>query len=563
MFFVKLKFAILYWMQVLDRINSLVEQSGSITINECGTVEGKPVVLHPHPKFRMFLTVNPSYGEVSRAMRNRGVEIYLMQPCWLPDQICGEKLEEIELREVKRFIALSGIPVGRLVDMMAKAHMFAKHEGSHLDVSITYLELSRWVQLFQRLITNGNRPAWSIQISWEHTYLSSFGKEKGKDIVSQAASSYLSMSELYKFTSSEDCLLCLPGGWPNPLKLRDYVSHSKEACVRQNIMYLESLGSEIASHMFSGNLNRATKGKTPPAGGSRMIHLMDAMSLHRLMFPKETNDVIANYGAQSELELDLARKKLYFAADWVIEQATESDYWLYIWWFEWFGSWLQPFFSFFNWFSNLLKKELQHSIWTRIFQLRSELMSLSEMDKVSTSIPILSMELIDVCPSVGVLNQCCILLRNLIKCVSLLRHSLQQWSKENEYNHGLKTQPFEPVFTSLRRVEEKVLDLLVESPSFDVLFKSYSDLLEHHILFWNSIISSQIECRLISWRSLMKDAVKLQGICPAEAELFQASSCGELNIPFEFPFLLFHSFLGIIVLSICHISLLFLNFPFL
>ncbi|KAI3455601.1 hypothetical protein Pfo_012264 [Paulownia fortunei] len=513
---------------VLDRINSLVEQSGSITINECGTVEGNPVVIHPHPKFRMFLTVNPSYGEVSRAMRNRGVEIFLMQPCWLVDQICGKNLDDMELREVKRFIVLSGIPVGNLVDMMAKAHIYAKHEGSHLDVSITYLELSRWVQLFQRLITNGNRPAWSIQISWEHTYLSSFGEGKGKDIVSQAAVSFLSMSELYKFTSSEDCLLCLPGGWPTPLKLRDYVSYSKEACVRQNIMYLESLGSQIASHMFSGTLNRGSKGETPLAGGSRMIHLMDARLLHRLMFPKDSNCALANYGAQSELELVLAEKKLSFAADWVIEQATESDYWLYIRWFEWFGSRLQPFFSFFSWFSDLLKKELQHSIWTRIFQLRSELMSQGAIDKASTSLPILSMELIDICPSVGVFS-CCVLLMNLIKCVSLLRLSLQQWSKENGYNHRFKIQPFEPILTSLRRVEEKVLDLLVESPSFDVLFKSYSDLLEHHILFWNSVISSQIECRLISWRSLMKDAVKLQGICPAEAELFQASSCIEMK----------------------------------
>ncbi|KAL2243207.1 UNVERIFIED_CONTAM: Midasin, partial [Sesamum indicum] len=504
---------------VLDRINSLVEQSGSITINECGIVEGKAVVLHPHPKFRMFLTVNPSYGEVSRAMRNRGVEIYLKQPYWLIDKICDKNLDEVELREVKRFIALSGIPVGKLVDTMAKAHLYAKCEGSHVDVSITFLELSRWVQLFQRLITNGNRPTWSIQISWEHTYLSSFG-EKGKHIVSQAVVSYLSMPELYKFNSSEDCLLCLPGGWPTPLKLRDYVSYSNQTNIRQNVMYLESLGSQIASSMLNGALSRGANGKTPLVGGSRMIHLMDAILLNRVMFPEGSN-MLTNYGAQSELELSLAQKKLSFAADWAIEQADESDYWLYIWWFEWFGSRLQPFFSFFNLFSDLLKKELQHSIWTRIFRLRSELMSLRAVDKDFASLPLLSVEFVDLCPSVGVLNSCRVLLINSIKCVSLLRLSLQQWSKENSFNDRFKTQPFEPVLNSVRQVEEKVLDLLVESPSFDVLFKLYNDLLEHHMLFWNSIISSQIECRLISWRSLMKDAVKVQEVCPAEAELFQ------------------------------------------
>ncbi|KAL3632042.1 hypothetical protein CASFOL_025026 [Castilleja foliolosa] len=497
---------------VLDRINSLVEQSGSITINECGTVEGNPVVVHPHPKFRMFLTVNPCYGEVSRAMRNRGVEIYLMQPWWLKDPICGNDVDEFELREVKRFITLCGIPVGKLVDMMAKSHIYAKREGLSLDVSITYLELSRWVQLFQRLIQNGNQPAWSIQISWEHTYLSSFGEGKGKDVVSRAAGLFLSVSELYDFTSSEDCLLCLPGGWPTPLKLRDYVSYSKEACIRQNIMYLESVGSQIASQMYRSNLKRGSKRKMPLDGGSKMIHLMDATLL---MYPKDSNGVLGNSCSQIELELvvlekKLAKKKLAFAADWVIEQATESDYQLYIYWFEWFGSRLQPFFSFFNKFSVLLKTGLNYSIWRRIFELRRELMSQSANNKDFTSHPI----------SVGVSNSCP-LLNNLIKCVGSLRLSLQQWSVEDGYSHNFKTQPFKPVLTSLRGVEKRVLDLLVESSTFGVLFKSYSDLFDHHTLFWRSVILSQTERRLISWRSLMKDAVKLKEICPAEAQLFQ------------------------------------------
>ncbi|CAA0814598.1 Unknown protein, partial [Striga hermonthica] len=502
---------------VLDRINSLVEQSGSITINECGTVEGNPVIVHPHPRFRMFLTVNPSYGEVSRAMRNRGVEIYLMHPWWMMDPVFCNDVDEIELREVKRFIALCGIPVGKLVDMMAKAHIYAKHEGSSLDVSITYLELSRWVQLFQRLIQNGNQPAWSIQISWEHTYLSSFGEGKGKDIVSRASVSFLSASEIYRFTLSEDFLLCLPGGWPAPLKLRSYVLHSRETCVRQSIMYLESMGSLIASHMFRSTLSRGPKGKTPLAGVSKMIHLMDATLLHGLMYPKDPNGLLENFGAHNDLDLVLAQKKLAFAADWAIEQATESDYQFYICWFEWFGSRLQPFVSFFNVFSDMLKKELQHSIWTRIFELHNELMSQKAIDK---SLPILTMELVDECQSVGVLNLCRVL-RNLIKCVGLLRRSFQQWNVEDGYGHHSKIQPFIPVLTSLRKVEGKVLDLLVESCTFDVLLKSYSDLLEHHTLFWNSVTSSQIDRRLISWRSLMKDAMRLQGVCPAEAKLLE------------------------------------------
>ncbi|KAG5638685.1 hypothetical protein H0H81_011065 [Sphagnurus paluster] len=63
---------------VLDRLNSLCEQDGLLTLSERGYVEGKVEVLRPHPNFRLFMTVDPQYGELSRAMRNRGIEISLI-----------------------------------------------------------------------------------------------------------------------------------------------------------------------------------------------------------------------------------------------------------------------------------------------------------------------------------------------------------------------------------------------------------------------------------------------------------------------------------------------------
>lgn len=62
---------------VLDRLNSLLETNGSLVINECSQADGQPKQLFPHPNFRLFLTVDPKYGELSRAMRNRGVEIFM------------------------------------------------------------------------------------------------------------------------------------------------------------------------------------------------------------------------------------------------------------------------------------------------------------------------------------------------------------------------------------------------------------------------------------------------------------------------------------------------------
>ncbi|CUM68425.1 uncharacterized protein PRCAT00006148001 [Priceomyces carsonii] len=62
---------------VLDRLNSLLETDGVLTINECSSEDGLPRVIKPHPNFRLFLTADPKYGELSRAMRNRAVEIYI------------------------------------------------------------------------------------------------------------------------------------------------------------------------------------------------------------------------------------------------------------------------------------------------------------------------------------------------------------------------------------------------------------------------------------------------------------------------------------------------------
>lgn len=61
---------------VLDRLNGLLEPNGVLSIAERGEFSE----ITPHPNFRVFFTMDPKYGEISRAMRNRGVEIFLLRP---------------------------------------------------------------------------------------------------------------------------------------------------------------------------------------------------------------------------------------------------------------------------------------------------------------------------------------------------------------------------------------------------------------------------------------------------------------------------------------------------
>ncbi|XP_065840955.1 midasin-like isoform X3 [Oscarella lobularis] len=62
---------------VLDRLNPLLEEGGELKITERGVVDDEIVTVKPHPDFRLILSMDPVYGELSRAVRNRGLEIYV------------------------------------------------------------------------------------------------------------------------------------------------------------------------------------------------------------------------------------------------------------------------------------------------------------------------------------------------------------------------------------------------------------------------------------------------------------------------------------------------------
>jgi MoxR-like ATPase len=65
---------------VLDRLNPLLEPNGVLLVNERGLVGGAIKAVRPHPNFRIIMCMDAHNGEISRAMRNRGVEICVLAP---------------------------------------------------------------------------------------------------------------------------------------------------------------------------------------------------------------------------------------------------------------------------------------------------------------------------------------------------------------------------------------------------------------------------------------------------------------------------------------------------
>lgn len=129
---------------VLDRLNPLFENNGVLMVNERGLVDGTVKVITPHPNFRMFMTVDPQNGELSRAMRNRGIEIALVNSHW-------NTTNAQDVTKLTNSLGLRGarLPVV-LNQLQEEAAAKRKHFGKSMNVRDYLLMASYIVERLQR-----------------------------------------------------------------------------------------------------------------------------------------------------------------------------------------------------------------------------------------------------------------------------------------------------------------------------------------------------------------------------------------------------------------------------
>lgn len=73
---------------ILDRLNSVFETDGKLLLSEKGVESNnQSECVSRHAEFRAFLTLDPRNGEISRAMRNRCVELNLMSDAYSKDDL--------------------------------------------------------------------------------------------------------------------------------------------------------------------------------------------------------------------------------------------------------------------------------------------------------------------------------------------------------------------------------------------------------------------------------------------------------------------------------------------
>ena len=157
---------------VLDRLNPLMENDGTLLLTECGItckekqLEAKPRVVIPHRNFRLFLSMDPTYGEVSRAMRNRCIEVSIFHPDI--SQIGFTKQQEssnIETLDGLDSLWNIGIRSSALAKEMMKNHYFEYERKVH-NHHLSPTTLKEWGIMLKSSWDRG----FPIQISMKNTF---------------------------------------------------------------------------------------------------------------------------------------------------------------------------------------------------------------------------------------------------------------------------------------------------------------------------------------------------------------------------------------------------------
>ncbi|XP_074982679.1 midasin isoform X2 [Caretta caretta] len=188
---------------VLDRLNALLEPGGVLTMSERGVIDGTTPTVAPHPNFRLFLSMDPFHGEISRAMRNRGIEIYI------PGESDGNLLDNLDMKVLLHGLGLQGDSV---CNALMAVHSEAKETiaGSVLTLSSLIHATTLIVQQLHRglgLVKSFYRACWEV-------YVRSQQSQMNQKLVLELVMKHV--SALTSHATWGDSLLAM-GLWPDSL----------------------------------------------------------------------------------------------------------------------------------------------------------------------------------------------------------------------------------------------------------------------------------------------------------------------------------------------------------
>ena len=248
---------------VLDRLNPVLESGGELLINEAGIIDGHLRIIRPHPNFRLFLTLDPRFGEVSRAMRNRGVEVYVSAPIGISNTSRVEtvlSVAQIPGQSLRQAISAAHTSVCELLRM---SHFF--------ELSLTDVE--RFATLFLTLLYRGSSLKSSFVTAWSCTYLHRIPQYAAIPEQIEA----IKEDCLSKITSPVEHSLFNSSNWPFLVALEKFAQDPTSAVVEQDTALYVAISAETNSMHTCSQSN--TESELPSTG---ILSSLNADQLVRL-----------------------------------------------------------------------------------------------------------------------------------------------------------------------------------------------------------------------------------------------------------------------------------------
>ncbi|XP_065288386.1 midasin isoform X3 [Dermacentor albipictus] len=187
---------------VLDRLNGLLEPGGVLPLTEQGVVGEALRIIRPHPNFRLIMTMDPKNGEISRAMRNRVVEIFV------PGE--GDN-GYVDLWDSHSLLASVGLALPQASGPFLESHAALAKTSLHSN-KVSLATLRKAAALCVQRLETGLLPKEAVLSSLAQTYQATWDTEEAQQV---ACKSLLSIPwDSHGFPADQQLLLSLVASQP-------------------------------------------------------------------------------------------------------------------------------------------------------------------------------------------------------------------------------------------------------------------------------------------------------------------------------------------------------------
>ncbi|NWH71168.1 MDN1 protein, partial [Piaya cayana] len=284
---------------VLDRLNALLEPGGVLTMSERGVIDGTIPTIAPHPNFRLFLSMDPVHGEISRAMRNRGIEIYI------PGENDGHVFDSLDLK-----LLLNGL--GLVGDSICDA-LLAVHSETKAAIAGSVSSLSPLLQAAVLIVQHTQRGL-GLEKSFYRACWEVYGRSQQLQINQKLVLELVTKhaSSLASHETWGDSLLAV-GLWPDSLPTGLFAAEDS---------LLSTVRSDAQVLMYCLNRLNLKNSRTQPLTLQDLKKIMQSSNPESLTF--SAVEIDAEW--MDTMEVLQASVKLF------IEKATNQDWTLRVKW---------------------------------------------------------------------------------------------------------------------------------------------------------------------------------------------------------------------------------------